>query len=570
MNKNLNNDINEYIKDTNIIIDIFNNINIYIQNSNNKNIINIISYINEKNKNIEQLINKIKNTIDMLNININENDLYKNIDNFITIYINITNINNKITNIYEKINIDYTQYDIDFTTLNKIIKIKNNIDNEYNIYIKNNNIIDKLINYFNNNIYENYKNNEELYIYISNNFLKYNEIIELYIEIFNKGIDIIPNIINIHEENKDKILNIIYKNIKNNNILKINNYVQNFRLVSKDDNITLYDLIYKITKIKSKKLQNINKISDIIQEIDIIMKNYSNINKKNISLIIYHINNNIEYNINKLIKKKKKLEKNNGINNKIIDIYKTIIINNNDNILKNNTIYTINYKENNNYTIIVETVDLQKYKLLYINNKYLIGNDIITKILRNQPSYRINSNNKYNEEKLFKYKNYTSIQNYYTKIYLDFEIDESNIANIYKKLVNIIYLTIINKIKKKKITNDELFNIIINNNEKIINIFTIKLNNFYNIVIKQLKLEKKELSEIYLVYLSYLNIIILKFSKKLTDTYIYINNNNNISNNEKKLEYIISESINSIINTRSNLYNIIVEKYHILHNYKKL
>ena len=550
------------------LIYIFKESILLLKNSNNTTILNISDIINEKDQYIISLINKINKKVEILNINKLEtiNDLYVFIDIYTYIYINIIYINEEFIYLYKLLNIDFTDYNLDFTTLNKIIKIKNNIINEYEFYINNNTIIIDLINYFNEYTYK-FKNDENMYNYISNVFLNNNNIIELYIVIFNNNNNI--NIRKIHESNKDKILNIIYKKNKNESKKVINNLLQNFELISKDNCMLLHDLIYKITKIKSQKLQKANTISTITNELTNIIQNYSNISKKKISIIIYHIKNNINYNINGLKKNSKYINKYQGINIDLLNIFQTINFTDTNNKEKNNIMYTINYDVNdNNNSIILETSDMKNYKLLYYNNDYLISNNIVNNILRNQPSDRIYYYNKYIEDNIIKYINYTSIQEYYTKIYLDFNIDEQDIEILYKKLVNIIYINIMNKIKNSNISDKQLFNII-TNNEKIINIFKQKVNNFYKTVINKLKINNKDSSEIYLVYISYLNMIIYKFTKKLTDTYIYINENNTLSN-EKKLEMIISESINSIINGRSNLFNIIVEKYHILTNYKSI
>ncbi len=550
------------------LIYIFKESILLLKNSNNTTILNISDIINEKDQYIISLINKINKKVEILNINKLEtiNDLYVFIDIYTYIYINIIYINEEFIYLYKLLNIDFTDYNLDFTTLNKIIKIKNNIINEYEFYINNNTIIIDLINYFNEYTYK-FKNDENMYNYISNVFLNNNNIIELYIVIFNNNNNI--NIRKIHESNKDKILNIIYKKNKNESKKVINNLLQNFELISKDNCMLLHDLIYKITKIKSQKLQKANTISTITNELTNIIQNYSNISKKKISIIIYHIKNNINYNINGLKKNSKYINKYQGINIDLLNIFQTINFTDTNNKEKNNIMYTINYDVNdNNNSIILETSDMKNYKLLYYNNDYLISNNIVNNILRNQPSDRIYYYNKYIEDNIIKYINYTSIQEYYTKIYLDFNIDEQDIEILYKKLVNIIYINIMNNIKISNISDKQLFNII-TNNEKIINIFKQKVNNFYKTVINKLKINNKDSSEIYLVYISYLNMIIYKFTKKLTDTYIYINENNTLSN-EKKLEMIISESINSIINGRSNLFNIIVEKYHILTNYKSI
>lgn len=530
---------------------------------------NIIKFI--KNNQIDNIIRKINKELNNLKDKYNYDNL-KNLTDFLyiftTIYKYLVQIDNNLSYIINIINIDYNEYNVNYTNYTKIQEILKKINNINIIYIeKNKQFIDNIHSYYI-NIIDRYINKEELYICISNIFIKYNEIINLYIILFNKGFSIdnkslIEKISIIYEEDKDKLLNINYT-INNNKNIVLENYLQTFGLISKfliDDNsniLNLYDLLYKLFTIK------INKDDNLLDTLDIIIKNYSNKYKCDTSLIILTIHNTIDYNIDALLINNINIEKQ-GITCNIIKNFNTII--NSNSKYKQNNIIKINHNENTKQSIILQTNDLIKFKLLFYNNSYKIPYYISNKLLRNSYSKRIELYNEFLENDIIKYKTTEYIEKFSIDKYLNFDSIDEKSENIYNKLSTKIITDILTIFKKNNLTDLELFDII-NNKDKIINIFNNSLNNFYENIIKTIdNIDADIINNIYISYLGLCENLSFKLNKSITDKYIFYNKNNLIDN-KKKLELIITESINNIINNRSDLYNYIIDKYNILKSFK--
>jgi len=572
------------IEKHNTLLNIFQSIIEPLNNNENSDIENIVNSIS--NNNIEKLNKKIKNQLDILSKDIehkNISDLFKFIDIYTDIYKCKIQIDNTFNDIYKLINIDYKEYNFNFTTDNLIKKIKSNIQKEYEFY-NNNKIIKDLNKYFEINILK-FLKEKVIYTYISDIFKKSFEIIDLYINLFNNGIkytkdnntDLYLYLLQLNEQNKDIVLNILYKgtiNIKRDNF-NIKNSLQNFNLVSKflyDKNkkvLTLNEIIYNLTKIKSKKLELKNSsvdIKNISKELNVIIKNYSNSIKKPVSILIIHINNNINYIIDLLLQNKIPIDRTQGINNDIIKIFNTIQVIDNKNKLNYNNIHLINYNKDFEFSFILQTNDFNNFKVLYKDNSHLINKNIVEKILRNEPSKRIITYNQFLEDNILSYKTTEYQEQHALDTYLDFNTLSDESEKIYKNLSKLIYDNIMKKIKKSKITDNELYNII-NNTKKIADIFSISLNNFYNIIIKNIKNLSKEISNnIYLSYISLCDDLVYKFTKEISNKYNFYKSDLDIDNS-KKLELIISDSINITID-KSDLYNYIIDKYNILNSYK--
>ena len=579
------------IEKNNTLLNIFQSIIEPLQTNYNDDINKLIDILS--NNNIEKLNTKIKNKLNLLSKETkykNINDLFQFIDIFIDIYIYQYQNNEIFIDMFNKINIDYSDYNFNFTSGNLLKKRLSSITKEYEFYQNSNNIINELNKYFEVNI-QDYINNPDLYTYISDILKKNVEIIDLYIYLFNIGIkyskdkdkNLYNYIIELNEINKDNVLDISYKknNTKKDKII-LNNNLQKFNLVSKflynykkvnSNNIitekyTLYDIINNITKIKSKKLEVKNQtLSNIVKELNIIIKNYSNIIKKNISILIININNNVNYTVDLLLDNRIKIDKIQGINDSIINLFNVIQMTDSNNKLTND-IYLINHKDNTDNSIILQTSDLNEFKIMYHNNEFLIDKNIINKIIRNEPSKRIIKYNQYLEDNILQYKTTEYQEQYALDKYLDFNTIDENAEKLYKQLSKNIYNNIIKKVQKTKLTDSNLFDII-NNSETIIDIFNNSLNDFYNSIIKTIKNLNKNLSnDIYLSYIAICDSLSFKFKKSITDKYIYYQNNSSITN-KQKIENIISDSINSVINDKSDLYNYIIEKYNILNSYKQ-
>jgi len=547
--------------------------------NNNDFLINISEKL--ENNNISLLNNKLRKKLD--NINFDEEldniqKIFKFIDEYFGIYIILYNINDEFDNLIDIIDINYDTHGLDLYIKNKLLNNINYIKKEYEFY-KNNIILQHLESYFK-KIIRKYINNKDIFNYVSDILEINREIINLYIILFTVGLeynkdntDLYKYIIDINEINKDKVLDIVYKKYNNKNNIVIKNNVQDFEIISKylykkDEILSLQDIIYKVTNINNINLL-INNKKSIINELDFIIKNYSNYKKSNISILIYNVNNKVDYVINTLLSKQKNIiNKNYGINVDIIKLFDIIKVQENTKFLHNN-IDIINYNEDNDFSIVLQTTNYEDFKLLYNNEEFLIPNNIIRNIIRNEPSKRIIIYNKNLENNILKFKNVDYKTQYQFNKYLDFNTISEKSDEIYKNLRDTIYNNIISKIKNLPgdLTDEGLFNII-NTKDDIYVLFDNNMNDFYNSIIENIENLDYDISDdIYLSYISICDLISFKFRKNINDKFIYYNTKSNITNNEK-IELIIKESIYSVINQRTDLYNFIIEKYNIISNYK--
>lgn len=557
-NKILLDNINELIN----ILDNINNDNI------NKDIVKLVH-----NNNIKQLngysVNELNNMLKTIK--------YSNFDTFITFLNTFINLYRYTIDIYNQfryicnlITINYSNYSITFSDTNLINNTLNIIESGYvsfNNYSKKN--MDDIHKFFISHI-DKYITEIELYKFMSNILSLYPNTIELYVILFNKGIEknnskIYQQIIEIYNNDKDAVLNIKY-NIKIKETINIHNYLQTFSMVpkfmfdNKNNILELSDIIYKTLNIKTNITDN------VLDVLNISIKNYSNINKIPTSISIVNIDNNVDYIVENLLNNNIKVDTTQGLNNNIIKQFKTINISDNKKV-KKDKIININYNENTQQTIVLQTVDFNKFKVYFYKDNYLIPCIIFNKIIRNIPSKRIEKYNENFENEVIEYQSTEYVKQYIINKYLDFNVIEQSSNKLYKELSNNIINSILSKFSKPNLTNIELFNII--NNNKVGDILDTHLNNFYNDIISDIgNIDNKLLNDIYISYLSLYDNLLFKFNKIISDKYNYYSNNKNIDNT-KKFEMIIRETVGAIINQKTDIYNYIIEKYNILKNYKQ-
>lgn len=553
------------IKRHNTLIQIFKNIIVPLQSNNDYiDIIKNIGDVIALNKKFEIIVDDNELT---------DSDFIVGIHSFTKIYINKKIIDSLFLKLYNSVN-NYIKDDFDYTTTLTINKIINNINKEYNFYNAINNLIPQLDLYFTEFIIK-HLSKKELYTTVSNIFKKTPEIVNIYVITINAGlthskksnIGLSAYINELHEINKDYSLNIVYKDNKKLN--SISNNIQNFDLISKflynksNEQLSLSEIIYTITKIKSKKLDN---LSNINNELSIIMKNYSNVTKRKTSMIVLHIDNNVDY-VVELLQCKLNIVKTQGIDGNISKIFNTITINESNNKKIKLPVQLINHTEDTDASIIIQTSDYIKFKLLYKDDLFTIPNKTINKLLRNVPSQRIVKYNQYVEDSVFKLKTVDYKTKHSIDKYLNFNTNAEISTNLYMKLSKNIYNSIMIKFKKKDLSGDELLDII-NNSEIIINVFDSILNKFFIDIINTIKnLDKRLSNDIYLSYISFCDKISFNFRQNISHKYIQYNTDPALSNRQK-LELIITESIDKDINSNLNLYDFIIEKYHILNSYK--
>lgn len=546
-----------------------------LDNLDNSSINNdIVKLVNSNN--ISQLNNNIIKESELIEKNIN----YSNFDtfiNFLSIFINLyrykVDIDNQYKYIYGLINIDYNNiYSITFTDNNLINDVINSIKDDYELYNKYNITIIQNIEKFYTNHIQKYLNEGELYKFVSNMLSMYPNIVNLYIILFNNGIsnnynkELYNSIIEIYNNDKDNVLGIKY-DIKIKETIEIQNYLQTFNIVPKylfDSNNTILgikDIIYKIINIKA------DFTDDILNILKVSIKNYSNISKIPTAISLLTIGNKVDYVVEHLLDNSITVNTDEGLNHSIIKKFNTIIISNQKNN-KKDKIININYTEDTQQCIILQTVDLNKFKVLYYKNNHLIPCSIFNKLIRNTPSKRIEKYNENFENIVTEYQSTKYVKQYLINRYLDFNVIEQNSNKLYKELSTNIINSIMSKFSKPNLTDMELFNLI--NDNKVSDIFNTHLNNFYDDIVANIdNVDKSLLNDIYISYLSLYANLLFKFNKILTDKYIYHNHNKDIDN-VKKFNIIITETVGAIINERTDIYNYIIEKYNILKNYKRL
>ena len=605
------------------------------------NIINLIKENNDINLIISNINNLISNDNNELNL-YNLFDIYKNInflDNIISIYIYYINFD-----IFGDIKLDISN------TLKTNINInKNNILLEYNKYIdkfiifndefinftsnfvtsnfnnlNNKLVFDKLTDFYNKSFFminldkDNYlndKDNKYKYIdildisYSYENYKVTNLVINLYIKVLNL-MNENEYINNINESNKNNLFNFYNNNINNykkqidnKNYDKIKyNYLQNFNFkpyalynsnnLLKLDLFNIYDLVNTLFNIKSKKINDIIKSKKInkdnlFNELNNIIKFYSNKKKENYAFIIIKKNGNlINYDINNLTNNGLIINNLSGINNIFLEKNNMINIINyfNDN---DDFIYLINYnKELTQKLVLLDTTNFINYRILTnknivkiidnniekdININYIyINNSDIYNLLNKIKSIRITNFNKIMEKKIINNINDTSIDDFYNSINTNFNIYDDD--TIYIKLSNNLYNNIMLYITKSiknnnnKNINKLLFiSTILFDNNKIIDIFSNTLYDFYF----SLSNEKLLSDESYITYLSNVDYIINKFKKDIFDNYNSIKIDVHIDENiENIISNIIKISINNIINTKTHIYDNMIEKVQLLVAFK--
>jgi hypothetical protein len=611
-NNNLLNIIINLIKENSDINDIINNINNNIKNI-NTNTDNIL-YLYE-------LFNIYKN-IKLLNVIIEQYIYYIDFDIFTDLKLDIsntlkTNINinknnilneyYKYKNSYDVLNNDLIESIINYFSQNikninikdlftKIHELYNNsfifINLNKNTYLKYNDI------YYLFNILEFTENNDnDIYNYKVDNL-----IINLYTTFINKLYEIVDDyellyyINDIIENNKDNLYNIFNNkklNVnKNNNINYYNLQTFNFKpitLYNNNEVLNIYELLIKLFDIKSNKINKytqVNKINKdlIFTELNNLIKLYSHNEKINYAIIIIKKTGNlINYDINNLLNNKLLINNINGINDTFLQKNIMIIPNDDKQNNEDNNIHLINYNDKTQKILLLDTLNYINYRIL-TNKNYIktiknsinddinleniyINNDSIIKLLNNINSSRIDNFNNIIQNKIINNINDNSIDDFYNSINTNFDIysDDSIYNKLALTILNNIMKYIIPMTKNNKKTNlniDKYIYNILFDNDKIINIFTQTLYDFYfNLT------NKNNLNESYLTYVSNVEYIINKFKKDIFDNYNLIikkYNSYNIPDINSIISEIVKISIDNIINTKTHIYDTMIEKEQLL------
>ena len=338
---------------------------------------------------------------------------------------------------------------------------------------------------------------------------------------------------------KNKILEIKY-NSKISYVSKsLQNNLQQFNLWSDEtDHVSLNDVIYKLFGSKHNEELSIKQLSDLL-------KLESKKNNKETGIVVIVKNNftdsyfNISTLFNDIIIKE--LTNVNGVNKKYIDTYDTLKIKNLDTV-KDSQLMCFNISKTTEDIYILWSNDLINYKY----RTEPINNNLLTKLLRNEPSMLINNYNKNIEQLILNNKNLQISQEFKKVKYYDFQLSPSSNDYLNKLCLN-IEIVIRDLITKKSI--DDITIMLKNKSLR---------NHVINIIAKSLKLINYKFSEYELTLL--LNIA-SSISQRIVRDMIYLLGNNKITTGMILKEYPII--IKNRIFTNDTIYDKILNSYYL-------
>ena len=338
---------------------------------------------------------------------------------------------------------------------------------------------------------------------------------------------------------KNKILEIKY-NSKISYVSKsLQNNLQQFNLWSDEtDHVSLNDVIYKLFGSKHNEELSIKQLSDLL-------KLESKKNNKETGIVVIVKNNFTDsyFNISTLFNDIliKELTNVNGVNKKYIDTYDTLKIKNLDTV-KDSQLMCFNISKTTEDIYILWSNDLINYKY----RTEPINNNLLTKLLRNEPSMLINNYNKNIEQLILNNKNLQISQEFKKVKYYDFQLSPSSNDYLNKLCLN-IEIVIRDLITKKSI--DDITIMLKNKSLR---------NHVINIIAKSLKLINYKFSEYELTLL--LNIA-SSISQRIVRDMIYLLGNNKITTGMILKEYPII--IKNRIFTNDTIYDKILNSYYL-------
>ena len=237
----------------------------------------------------------------------------------------------------------------------------------------------------------------------------------------------------------------------------------------------------------------------------------------------------------------KELTNVNGVNKKYIDTYDTLKIKNLDTV-KDSQLMCFNISKTTEDIYILWSNDLINYKY----RTEPINNNLLTKLLRNEPSMLINNYNKNIEQLILNNKNLQISQEFKKVKYYDFQLSPSSNDYLNKLCLN-IEIVIRDLITKKSI--DDITIMLKNKSLR---------NHVINIIAKSLKLINYKFSEYELTLL--LNIA-SSISQRIVRDMIYLLGNNKITTGMILKEYPII--IKNRIFTNDTIYDKILNSYYL-------
>lgn len=346
-----------------------------------------------------------------------------------------------------------------------------------------------------------------------------------------------------------------------------------FLLKDKGKIININDLIYKL--IQYKITNSDNSQEGILTGLLNAAKFYSISKHVNLTfIVIQNTGNLINYNINPLFDNNTIISNTAGVNNDMVYKFNTIeqLVNKQ---AQEEFIHVINYSNDKpNIGVLLETVDFINFRIMLnvnvinninksiedgIHNKIFVNDQIITKILNQQPSSRIANYNKVVEDSILSKMQDNSISQFYTSVDTNFNIYTS--TTVYDEFTNHIIDAIINNIEsiiKDKTSKKHILPILLDKSN--IDIFISSIIEFYNSM-------KLTTNESFITYLSLMEYTINKFKKELIDNY----NSITYDKQESMLDILynlVSISVKNVINVKTHMYDMSIEKEQLLIAFK--
>ena len=353
------------------------------------------------------------------------------------------------------------------------------------------------------------------------------------------SIDIRSHMLPLVDDFKNKILEVKYKTKISYVSKSLQNNLQQFNLNADEmDNISLNAIVYKLFGSNHNDELTIKQLSELL-------KLESKKNNKEIGIVLIVKNNYTDsyFNISTLFNDIliKELTNVNGVTKNYIDTYNTLKIKNLDTV-KDNQLMCFNISDTTEDIYILWSNDLINYKC----KTDPITNNLLSKLLRNEPSIIINNYNKNIEQLILNNKNLQISQEFKKIKYYDFQLSLS--SNDYlNKLCSNIEIVI-----KDLITQKSIDDITIMLKDKSLR------NHIINIIAKSLKLINYKFSEYELALL--LNIA-SSISQKIVRDLIYLLGNNKITTSMILKECPII--IKNRVFTNNTIYDKILNSYYL-------
>lgn len=360
----------------------------------------------------------------------------------------------------------------------------------------------------------------------------------------------------------------------------LTNTLQFFNIVSLENGqMYLYDICKRLFGAKNRQFKSLKMdktpkiiIQSILQELIHILNAYSSRKKLKYGMIIfYKNNNNVQYDISKLVKSKtfENIQRYDGINKNYINLYNNlkehIVI---ETLFNNDMCINVNIDRLTERAFILHTNDM---KLFHIQSNFKhadlsIDYPLIRNIVRNEPSKRIENYNRIINGVIEK-KVDVSLQRKYN----DFvNLDYGNILthDTYKSMIDYIRNDVTAYMKKEDIKEPISFSKLIDFliQDKLYQVLINSIITHYQTKVSSIdRTNKANVVEVFLTCLAESE----KITKKIKKDVIELSNTKKFTVQDF-LEIYFPRILNDNINVRQNIYDKIIEKEYKVNDLQRI